>query len=252
MTWKPEIDKFLSDVTPSDNSITVLAGAGLSRASGIKTFRDPDGWWNKVSPMELASPEGFSRDPNLVWSWYCHRIAASFATEPNQAHYALAKLEEFSKLKLLITQNVDGLHRRAGLTKFLEIHGTLLSMSCTSCQYQVQLTSSPCEEFPDGLPRCECGSLFRPDVVWFGENLPENALDRSIEAIQSSELLIVAGTSGVVYPVAALPHIAFRNNIPIIELNIETTALSKMATIAPRGPVEETLPYLVERLVGAN
>ena len=187
--------------------ITVLTGAGVSAESGLATFRDPlTGLWARYRPEDLATPEAFARDPALVWAWYRERRALARRAEPNPAHRALARLEAVGPILTLITQNVDGLHRRAGSREPLELHGNLFRTRCTR---EGTVREVDVEDADGGLPRCpDCGSLLRPDVVWFGEALPGPVLERAWDAAQACEVFFSIGTSHQVYPAAALPAVA--------------------------------------------
>lgn len=227
-------------------AITALAGAGLSAASGIPTFRGKEGWWKNREPAELASPQGFNSDPRLVWEWYCHRIETVLSSQPNAAHEALATLDQIGALDLLITQNVDGLHRRSGISRCIEIHGSILRTKCTGCKQIRTITSSPCRSARDGLPRCECGELLRPDVVWFGEALAPDSIYKAYGASQRCMAMLVVGTSGVVHPAASFPEVVHQSGNLVIEFNIEKTPISRYADHSIIGPVEKTLPKLIE------
>ena len=187
--------------------ITVLTGAGVSAESGLPTFRDPlTGLWARYRPEDLATPDAFARDPALVWAWYRERRALARGAEPNPAHRALARLETLGPDVTLVTQNVDGLHRRAGSREPLELHGNLFR---TRCSREGTVREAGDDEVDGDLPRCpECGSLLRPDVVWFGEALPEPVLVQARRAAEACDVFLSVGTSHQVYPAAALPAMA--------------------------------------------
>mgnify|MGYP000300734175 CR=1 FL=1 len=181
----------LSRYIAGANYLTALTGAGVSAESGIPTFRGGDGLWNRYRPEELATPEAFSRDPETVWRWYAWRMERVFSALPNPAHLAFAKLQERGRLRSLITQNVDDLHERAGSRDVLHLHGTLRQMRCVTCGRRVPVDRPP--EVPP-LPVCACGALMRPDVVWFGEALQPDVLERAFAEASRSDVMIVAGT----------------------------------------------------------
>jgi NAD-dependent deacetylase len=201
------LPRALIDGLRTARRITVLTGAGVSAESGLPTFRDPlTGLWARYRPEDLATPGAFARDPALVWAWYRERRALARRAEPNPAHRALARLETLGPVVTLVTQNVDGLHRRAGSRAPLELHGNLFR---TRCSLEGTVREAGDEEADDDLPRCpECGALLRPDVVWFGEALPEPILAQARRAAEACEVFLSIGTSHQVYPAAALPAIA--------------------------------------------
>jgi NAD-dependent deacetylase len=223
-------------------SVAVLTGAGISAESGLPTFRGPGGLWRNFRPEELATPEAFHRDPQLVWEWYDWRRSIHAKCEPNAGHRALAELELRASEFLLITQNVDSLHERAGSRRIVHLHGSLWRVRCMVCGGEEDNTQVPLDPLP---PRCACGGMLRPDVVWFGEALPQAAMERALQAAYSADVFLVAGTSSVVYPAAALPHVAKQHGARVIEVNLETTELSAVADISLRGKCGEILPQLL-------
>jgi NAD-dependent deacetylase len=224
-------------------SVLVLTGAGVSAESGVPTFRGPEGLWRQFRPEQLATPEAFERDPKLVWEWYAWRRELVAPLPPNAGHRALAELEERYGDWLLATQNVDGLHQRAGSRRLVELHGSLWRVRCTGCGVQGEDRRVPLPELP---PRCGCGALLRPDIVWFGETLPEAALEASSAAAQSAQAMLVVGTSALVYPAAALPRLARGAGAFVIEVNPEATGLSPHVDVSLRGTAAELLPALLE------
>ena len=222
-------------------SIAVLTGAGVSAESGIPTFRGPGGLWRSYRAEDLATPEAFARDPDLVWEWYRFRQKAVAKARPNAGHEALARLETCARRFTLITQNVDGLHRRAGSRAVVELHGSILRARCPADGSAHALTG----EEPEDL-RCACGRLMRPDVVWFGEPLPEKAVAEAERASREAGLFLVVGTSAVVYPAASFPLLARSSGGRVIEVNVEETPLTSVADLSIRGAAAEVLPRLVE------
>jgi NAD-dependent deacetylase len=218
----------------------VLTGAGVSAESGVPTFRGNDGLWNKFDPTELASMNAFMRNPKLVWEWYLYRRDVIGKAEPNMGHKTLAKMEQHLSAFTLVTQNVDNLHRRAGSQNVIELHGNIQRNKCRQC-------GSPMDQLeidPDNIPRCSCGGQIRPDVVWFGELLPEEALRTAITRAEESALFLSIGTSALVYPAADLPLIARNNGAYLVEINPEPTALTPLADEVFPGKSGEILPII--------
>lgn len=225
--------------------VVVVTGAGMSAESGIPTFRAAGGLWRHYRPEDLATPAAFARDPALVWAWYRGRQHTVAAAEPNAGHRALARLEKRLADWHLVTQNVDGLHQRAGSRALTELHGSLWRLTCSAGCPRVEGTSG--RPVPPGdapLPRCACGAWQRPGVVWFGERLDEAALSRAWAAASACDLLIAVGTSGVVYPAAALPELAKAGGATIVEVNVEETPLTPVADFVLRAPAATALPAL--------
>ena len=224
-----------------------LTGAGISKESGIPTFRDKDGLWSKFKPEEFATPEALFKHPKKVWEWYKGRYFDVLKAKPNKGHLALAELGSLLKLFFVITQNIDRLHQRAGSRNVIELHGNLFQAKCVDCG-----TIYPMDEAvkQDKMPpKCKrCGGMLRPNVVLFGEPLPEDALDTAIEMASRSYFFLVVGTSASVYPAASLPLIAKRNASVIIEVNPEPTPVTKIADISIRGKAGEILPKLVHEV----
>ncbi|TFU17140.1 SIR2 family NAD-dependent protein deacylase [Thermus tengchongensis] len=219
--------------------VAVLTGAGISKPSGIPTFRDAEGLWKEFNPLDYATPEAYARDPEKVWAWYAWRIAKVREALPNPAHLALVRLEEEVLARggefLLVTQNVDGLHALAGSRNLVELHGNLLRARCEACGHRFLL--------PDPFtppPFCPlCGHRARPDVVWFGEFLPEGAWEKAEKAFAQADVALVVGTSAEVEPAASLGRIAFTGGAYLIEVNPEPTPLTPLAHLSLRmGAVE--------------
>lgn len=225
--------------TTAPKRIAVFTGAGVSADSGIPTFRGAGGLWNDYRAEDLATPEAFRRDPRLVWEWYEWRRALIRAAQPNAAHEAIARLGEAATI---VTQNVDGLHARAGSRNVLELHGNIFRVRCSRCAID-ELREQPFAELP---PRCVCGALLRPGVVWFGEMLPEPTVSASVEAIRKADLLLVIGTSGVVYPAAGF--VALHHGLSI-EINPEASALSSSCTWGIAARAAEATPQIVDAIL---
>ena len=224
--------------------VVALTGAGISAESGIPTFRDAmTGLWARFRPEELATPQAFLRDPKLVWEWYAWRRARVEQAEPNAGHRALAELESRVPDFLLVTQNVDGLHARAGSRRITELHGNITRVKCFDCERIADDAALSDVAVP---PRCvHCGGMLRPDVVWFGEMLPADALNQAMRASTECEVFLSVGTSTVVEPAASLPFYALRGGAVVIEVNPDPTPLTPHASFSLRGPAATVLPALV-------
>ncbi len=226
--------------------VVVLTGAGISAESGVPTFRGAGGLWRQHRPEDLATPEAFARGPRLVWEWYDWRRARVAKAEPNPGHLALAQLERRVPDFTLITQNVDGLHQRAGSQRVLKLHGDIWTLHCLGCGLEETNHDVPLREIP---PRCSCGGLFRPGVIWFGEALPADVLRHAMEAAAHAQVFLVVGTSAVVQPAASLPLLAQQNGAKLVEINLEETPLSAQADASFWGKAGELLPRLLEAAV---
>ena len=225
--------------------VAVLTGAGVSAESGIPTFRGAGGLWRGRDPLSLATPEAFAADPALVWEFYRWRRDLVGRSRPNPAHLALAEAEARAPSLTLVTQNVDRLHQQAGSRAVVELHGNLWDVRCVGCGRTFD--RSGVELSP--LPRCEdCGALLRPAVVWFGESLPHGALSDAATAVNEADVLLVVGTSAVVYPAAGLIGAAARAGRRVIEVNLEPTAASREVDLALFGPAGTVLPRLLDKV----
>lgn len=242
--------------------IVVLTGAGVSAESGVPTFRGAGGLWRSHRPERLATPEAFRDDPRLVWAWYAWRREIVETCRPNAAHLSLAALAlgravSTSAPTAIATQNVDGLHHRAahdvagaqgdaGPAYPIEIHGALHRDRCSRCDARTPALARVDTASVETLPRCfACGGLLRPDVIWFGEALDADVLERAFEAARVADLCLVVGTSSLVYPAAALPEVALERGAPVIEVNPEPTPLSARAAVRLRGAAGEILPQIL-------
>ncbi len=231
-------------------TVLVFTGAGVSRESGIATFRDPeDGVWAEYDPMVMATLDGFLGDPELVWRWYRHRFGIVASARPNPGHEAIAALESLVPQVVVATQNVDGLHQAAGSSDVIELHGTMRTLKCLGGEH----TGYPSADLLGGggaagvaPPRCpECGELLRPNVVWFGEPLPGDAWRRARYLASACDVLLMVGTSAVVQPAALLPMLALEAGATVIDVNPEPDAVSRQLKHFLRGPAGEVLPALV-------
>lgn len=228
------------------NSVCVLTGAGISAESGVATFRGHDGLWSKLKPEELASFDAFLRNPELVWEWYNYRKNIIHNVKPNLAHEALVTMESLVNNFTLVTQNVDNLHNRAGSKRVLELHGNIERSYCVDCEkpvFNIEVTPEK------KVPRCTyCGGLIRPDVVWFGEILPENVFQAAVEAASRCELFFAVGTSAVIFPAAGLPLTARNHGAYLVEINTERTDISHIVDETLLGKAGEVLPQIVSIL----
>lgn len=229
--------------------VAAVTGAGISAESGIPTFRGAGGLWRNFSPEKLATPEAFARDPRLVWEWYDWRRGIIRRAEPNPGHAALAEIERrivngrgAGSSFTLVTQNVDGLHDRAGSRNIVKLHGDIWLLRCTGCGRVERNEQVPLNPLP---PRCRCASLLRPGVVWFGELLPVGAWERAAEAARRADLFMVIGTSSTVYPAAGLAQLAREAGARVAVINPEPTAVDDLADWVLRGPSGELLPGLL-------
>ena len=230
----------------SARKVAVLTGAGVSAESGVPTFRGHGGLWKNHRPEELATPQAFENDPELVWEWYHWRRGLIREASPNEAHRSLVRMETHSPDFTLITQNVDGLHLNAGSQAVLEIHGNINRARCSSCPHQVPLSRET------GVLTCgQCGALMRPDVVWFGESLDHGILEASYNASQAADFFLVAGTSSVVQPAASLAYAAKEKGGFVLEVNLDPTPLTGTADASVLGKAGAVLSLLVEETWGA-
>ena len=222
-----------------------FTGAGMSKESGIRTFRGEDGYWRQYRAEDLASLEAIRRDPRTVWTWYSQRLLHNESVQPHAGYLALVEAGEHVDGLPVITQNVDGLHARAGSREVVELHGSLRSASCTrEVSRSFPLNGELLREIP---PRCPCGAVLRPDVVLFGEPLPAAPMERALELAACCDLMLVVGTSMVVYPAAMVPYRALEEGAEVLEVNTEPTALTgEPGVMSLRGPAGGVLPELVD------
>lgn len=228
--------------------VAVLTGAGISAESGVPTFRGANGLWRQYRAETLATPEAFDRDPALVWQWYDWRRGLIAAVQPNAGHRVLAGWEGIFGDFTVITQNVDGLHRKAGSQNVLELHGNIWRTRCTRERIVRDNNETPLRAIPPLCP--SCGALLRPDIVWFGESLDPLTLDRAFAAASACQAMLVVGTSSVVQPAASLPIHAARAGAKLIEINPERTPLSSEADLFLQGKAGEIFPELDRALRG--
>ena len=222
--------------------IVFVTGAGISQESGIPTFRGNDGLWRKYDPMKLATIEAFYEDPKLVWEWYEDRRKNILNAKPNPGHLAIAELEKYKDV-VVLTQNIDGLHQRAGSSNVLELHGSIIRIKCTNCEFEDDIPSG----FENLPPKCsKCGNILRPDVVWFGEPLPQDVWQKAINHANSSDLMIITGTSLVVSPANTLPLYAKQNGAMLIEVNPDETIMSNDMDYSLRTTSAKGLPQILK------
>jgi NAD-dependent protein deacetylase/lipoamidase len=244
-------DRELLDLLRSADHIAVLTGAGVSAESGVPTFRDAlTGLWARFDPAELATPEAFVRDPRLVSQWYDQRRCDVARCTPNPGHLALAQLHRHAVARgaefTLITQNVDRLHQAGGSTEVIELHGSLWAWRCMDCGRETEEIGPAFASHP---PRCSCGGVKRPGVVWFGEELPHDTLRKAQEAAASCQLFISLGTSSLVYPAAGLIDLAIRNNARLLEVNPRETPYTRRTHWSIRAPAGQALPELTAAMM---
>jgi len=240
-----ELPEDFLNILKTARKVAVLTGAGISAESGVPTFRGEEGLWKKFRAEELATVNAFMANPELVWEWYLWRRQLMADVKPNAGHYALVDLENHFDSFTLITQNVDGLHRRAGSQNILELHGNIELNKCFNCGRPFIGDISLDE---NGMPDCDCGGKIRPDVVWFGEMLPERAINGAIRAASEAELFFSVGTSALVHPAASMPITAKQNGAYLVEFNLEPTPLTDYCDFFVHGKSGEILPEIVERL----
>ncbi|KPL08225.1 hypothetical protein AMJ86_01465 [bacterium SM23_57] len=244
------IPTHIIEVLETARTIVVLTGAGISAESGIPTFRQAQtGLWAKYNPEELATPKAFRSNPKLVWQWYRWRRERITQSEPNPGHKALVKFERNltrnARDFILITQNVDGLHQRSGSKNVIELHGNIMRTRCFDCNVE---NPDEISVFDEDLPRCKiCDGLLRPDVVWFGESIPKEALEKAWKAANRCDVFLSIGTSGIVQPAASLPLVALKAEAAVIEVNPNPTPLTSLATFSIQGPAGMILPELITR-----
>jgi len=230
----------IKDQIKNINKIVAVTGAGISQESGIPTFRGKDGLWRNHDAMKLATIDAFYDNPKLVWEWYNERRRNIFQAQPNQGHKAIAELEKYAQVTVL-TQNIDGLHQKAGSSKVLELHGSIVKIKCSVCDYNEEILT----EISNLPPLCKCGNVLRPDVVWFGEALPQDVWQNAIVFASQCDLMIVVGTSLVVSPANTLPIYAKQNNSILIEINPENTDISDDMDLVIKDTSAVALPKFV-------
>jgi NAD-dependent deacetylase len=241
----------LAELIRSAGTVVALTGAGISVPSGIPDFRSPGtGLWENVNPMEVAHIDVFRCDPRRFWHFYGDRFTSLRDKRPNGAHAALAQLERRGALEAVVTQNIDGLHAAAGTRELVEVHGSIAHSSCLEClaRYELEDVRARLAADPDGVPRCDCGHALKPDVVLFGEFLPEAAMDRATELAERADLLLCVGSSLEVYPVAGLPSITLRAGGAVAIVTQGATQFDDRAAVRLSGDVVAELEAVVAAL----
>lgn len=237
--------ELIKNQTESIKKIVFVTGAGISQESGIPTFRGKEGLWRNYDPMKLATIDAFYDNPKLVWEWYNERRKNIFQAQPNLGHKAIAELEKYAQV-VVLTQNIDGLHQKAGSSKVLELHGSVVRIKCSVCDFKDEIVT----EISEIPPMCKCGNILRPDVVWFGESLPQDVWGKAIMFASQCDLMVIVGTSLVVSPANTLPIYAKQNNAILIEINPENTEMSSEMDLAIRNSSAITLPEFVSLFKG--
>ena len=233
--------ELIADKLKNAKKIVFVTGAGISQESGIPTFRGTDGLWRKYDPMQLATIDAFYDDPKLVWEWYEDRRKNILQAKPNPGHSAIAELEKYKEVTVL-TQNIDGLHQRSGSTKVLELHGSIIRIKCSVCNFKDNIPTG----FDELPPKCSsCNNILRPDVVWFGESLPQDVWNQAIFEAESCDVMIIVGTSLVVSPANTLPVYAKQNNALLVEVNPEETIMSSEMDLSLKMTSAKALPNLI-------
>jgi NAD-dependent deacetylase len=242
----------LQEALHSARRVVAFTGAGISKESGLSTFREAQtGLWARFRPEDLATPQAFARDPELVWNWYTWRREGVAAAEPNAAHLALVRLQQgltgAGRSFTLVTQNVDGLHRRGGSTDLVELHGNILRTICSRDRTPVEAWDTT----TGGVPPCpRCGAPLRPDVVWFGEMLPEGAMERAAESAASCDLMLVVGTSGRVYPAASMVPVALQAGATVVVVDPGPSGWSDPGVHHLQGEAGRIVPVVVDHILG--
>ena len=254
-TARVTVPKFLTEIAARSPRVVVLSGAGMSAESGLATFRDPHtGLWERFSPQALASASAWEDDPELVWAWYLWRFERIEHVAPNAGHVAIARWGRGADVSV-VTQNVDDLHERAGSADVVHVHGAIASFRCSVCEAPyadpIDVPDEPVERLPPPVCRV-CGGLVRPGVVWFGEVLPVDAWTRAVALVSEADLVVVVGTSGIVYPAAGLPAIARSEGAVVIEINPDRTDVSDMVHHTWHETAARALPALVGSFLPAG
>lgn len=237
--------ELIKNQTENIKKIVFVTGAGISQESGIPTFRGKEGLWRNYDPMKLATIDAFYDNPKLVWEWYNERRRNIFQAQPNLGHKAIAELEKYAQV-VVLTQNVDGLHQKAGSSKVLELHGSIVRIKCSVCNFKDEIVT----EISEIPPMCKCGNMLRPDVVWFGESLPQDVWQKAIMFASQCDLMVIVGTSLVVSPANTLPIYAKQNDAILVEINPENTEMSSEMDLAIRNSSAITLSEFVSLFKG--
>jgi len=230
----------IKDQIKENRKIVFVTGAGISQESGIPTFRGKDGLWRNYDAMKLATIDAFYENPKLVWEWYNERRENIFSVSPNQGHKAIADLEKYAKV-VILTQNIDGLHQKAGSSEVLELHGSIVKIKCAVCDFRDEIIT----KFSEIPPLCKCGNILRPDVVWFGESLQEDVWNHAMIQASQCDIMIIVGTSLVVSPANTLPIYAKQNNAYLIEINPEKTEMSSEMDLTINDTSANVLPKII-------
>uniref|UniRef100_A0A7C4AHL5 protein acetyllysine N-acetyltransferase n=1 Tax=Fundidesulfovibrio putealis TaxID=270496 RepID=A0A7C4AHL5_9BACT len=236
---------------PRSGNVLALTGAGISVASGIPDFRSPGGLWSRYDPMQVATTEALERNPAQVWDFLMDAVRVMDRAQPNPAHLALARLERAGMLSAIVTQNIDGLHQRAGSENVVEFHGSMASYRCNACA-EPQDAAKAAGITPQTAPwRCACGGVVRPDIVFFGEAIPLDALNKSGQLAIGAQLVLIVGTSCEVAPANVLPGLANQHGGKVAEINMEPSRMAHLCDARVQARAEDALPRLADLLLGA-
>lgn len=227
----------LAELVCRHQRVLVFTGAGISAESGIATYRGAGGMWTQYDPEKFASIDYFRRDPSYFWRFFREvRLGMVTMAQPNDAHYTIAEWERMGKVSLVVTQNIDGLHQRAGSQKVVELHGNTTRFYCIHCRKYYQLDDIKSKLEQETVPHCDCGGVIRPDVVLFGELLPEGAMERALSEAHRCDLALAIGSSLIVYPAAEVPYVAKMSGAQLIIINLDPTPLDDLADRVYRYP----------------
>ena len=243
MAYSGEMSEAAAMLRRADR-VVALTGAGLSVASGIPAFRGSQGLWEKYDPYEYASLDSFLADPGKVWMMLKELSLAVDRSRPNPGHLALTRIQEQGRLKSVITQNVDNLHQAAGTKGVIEFHGNGASLVCLDCGKKMRSGQADLASLP---PRCACGGVLKPEIIFFGEAIPQKAFEQAVNEVENADLMLVIGTSARVTPASLMPQLAAHRRVPIIEINMEQTGLTDtLSSVFLEGPAEVILPDLAQ------
>lgn len=250
--YSMDVIEKIARLWPRNGKAIALTGAGISVASGIPDFRSPGGLWSRYDPMRVATAEALDDDPAAVWDFLMDAVRVMDSASPNPAHLALARLEREGLLEAVVTQNIDGLHQRAGSSNVVEFHGGMASYHCNACKEAYPASQASAITTATAPWRCTCGGVIRPDIVFFGEAIPLDALNKSGQLASGAQLLLIAGTSCEVAPANALPALCNRTGGKVVEINVQSSRMAHLCEAVASGKAEELLPRLADLLLGTR